>query len=104
MGANSDTFGGLSGVGDLIATCLSKHSRNRFVGEEIGKGRKLTEILSEMDMVAEGVKTTKSVYDLSKKHNVDMPISNWVYNILFNEKDPKSEVIELMTRDLKNEK
>ena len=104
MGANSDTFGGLSGVGDLIATCLSKHSRNRFVGEEIGKGRKLTEILSEMDMVAEGVKTTKSVYDLSKKHNVDMPISNGVYNILFNEKDPKSEVIELMTRDLKNEK
>ena len=103
MGANSETFNGLSGVGDLIATCLSKHSRNRFVGEEIGKGKKLKAILNEMDMVAEGVKTTKSVYDLSKNHKVDMPISKGVYNILFNEKNPKTEVIQLMTRDLKNE-
>ena len=104
MGANADTFNGLSGVGDLIATCLSKHSRNRFVGEEIGKGKKLKEILNQMDMVAEGVKTTKSVYDLSKKHQIDMPICEGVYDILFNDKDPKSKVIELMTRDLKDEK
>jgi glycerol-3-phosphate dehydrogenase (NAD(P)+) len=103
MGANPETFSGLSGIGDLIATCLSKHSRNRFVGEEIGKGRKLTEILNEMNMVAEGVKTTKSVYDLSSKHEIDMPICRGVNDILFNGENPKSKVIELMTRDLKKE-
>lgn len=104
MGANSETFSGLSGIGDLIATCLSKHSRNRYVGQEIGKGNKLPEILDKMSMVAEGVKTTRSVYDLSKKHQIDMPICEGVYNILFNEDDPKTKVIELMTRNLKDEK
>ena len=104
MGANCETFSGLSGIGDLIATCLSKHSRNRYVGQEIGKGNKLPEILDKMSMVAEGVKTTKSVYDLSKKHQIDMPICEGVYNILFNEDDPKTKVIELMTRNLKDEK
>ena len=103
MGANSDTFNGLSGVGDLIATCLSKHSRNRFVGEEIGKGHKLIDILNRMNMIAEGVKTTKSVHDLSNKYQIDMPICDGVYDILFNGKNPKSKVIELMTRDLKKE-
>ena len=104
MGAKESTFSGLSGIGDLIATCLSKHSRNRYVGEEIGKGESLSSILDSMNMVAEGVKTTSSVYDISKKYNLDMPISNGVYNILFNDNDPKSIVSELMNRDLVNEK
>ena len=103
MGAKESTFSGLSGIGDLIATCLSKHSRNRYVGEEIGKGESLSSILDSMDMVAEGVKTTRSVYDLSKKYNLDMPISEGVNNILFNDKNPKSIVSELMNRDLVNE-
>jgi len=103
MGANSTTFNGLSGIGDLIATCLSKHSRNRYVGEEIAKGNKLSDILDKMDMVAEGVKTTRSVYDLSKKYDVEMPISNGIYHVLFKENDPKTIVSRLMTRDLKHE-
>jgi len=103
MGVNSDTFSGLSGIGDLIVTCLSIHSRNRYVGEEIGKGKTLVSILDKMDMVAEGIRTTQSVYDLSKKYQVEMPISEGVYQILFNEKNPKEIVSELMTRDLKLE-
>jgi len=103
MGVNSDTFSGLSGIGDLIVTCLSIHSRNRYVGEEIGKGKTLVSILDKMDMVAEGIRTTQSVYDLSKKYQVEMPISEGVYQILFNEKNPKEIVSELMSRDLKLE-
>jgi len=103
MGVNSNTFSGLSGIGDLIVTCLSIHSRNRYVGEEIGKGKTLVSILDKMDMVAEGIRTTQSVYDLSKKYQVEMPISEGVYQILFNEKNPKEIVSELMTRDLKLE-
>ncbi len=103
MGANPDTFSGLSGIGDLIATCLSRHSRNRYVGEAIGNGQSLSSILDEMDMVAEGVRTTQSVHDLAKKHQVEMPISEGVYQILFNEKDPKKIVTALMTRDLTHE-
>ena len=103
MGVNSDTFSGLSGIGDLIVTCLSIHSRNRYVGEEIGKGKTLVSILDKMDMVAEGIITTQPVYDLSNKHQVEMPISKVVYKILFNEKNPKEIVSELMTRDLKLE-
>ena len=103
MGAKPDTFYGLSGVGDLIATCLSRHSRNRFVGEAIGNGKTLKLILKEMDMVAEGVKTTQSVHDLSEKYLVEMPISEGVYQILFNGKDPKRVVTQLMTRDLIHE-
>ena len=103
MGANSDTFSGLSGIGDLIVTCLSSYSRNRYVGEELGKGKTLVSILDKMDMVAEGIRTTQSVYDLSKKYQVEMPISEGVYQILFNEKNPKEIVSELMNRDLKLE-
>ena len=103
MGANSTTFNGLSGIGDLIATCLSNHSRNRYVGEKIGKGDKLSDILDKMHMVAEGVKTTRSVYDLSKKYDVEMPISNGIFNVLFKEKTPRTIVAKLMTRDLKHE-
>ena len=104
MGAIAETFSGLSGVGDLIVTCYSRHSRNRFVGEEIGKGKPLDLILEKMEMVAEGVKTTKSVRDLSIKYHVEMPISEGVFQILFNKKDPEEMVTSLMTRDLTHER
>jgi glycerol-3-phosphate dehydrogenase (NAD(P)+) len=104
MGAELQTFSGLSGMGDLIVTCMSRHSRNRFVGEEIGKGKSLDLILSEMVMVAEGVKTTKSVFELSNKFSVETPISLQVYEALFNKKNPHNAVKDLMTRDPKEEK
>ncbi len=104
MGAKPETFFGLAGIGDLMATCLSKHSRNRYVGEELGKGRKLDEILSEMKMVAEGVKTAKSVVQLRNKYKVPMPIASAMEAVLFHNADPKVKVKELMTRDLKKEK
>ncbi|MBI1807478.1 MAG: NAD(P)-dependent glycerol-3-phosphate dehydrogenase [Ignavibacteria bacterium] len=103
MGAKPQTFAGLSGIGDLIATCMSKHSRNRHVGEEIGKGRKLSDVLAEMVMVAEGVATTRSVHDLALKHNVELPIANEVYEVLFENKDPIIATSDLMTRDAKGE-
>lgn len=103
MGAQSSTFAGLSGMGDLIVTCMSRHSRNRHVGEEIGKGRKLQEVIDEMIMVAEGVKTTLSAYELSKKLNVEMPITEQIYNTLFNEKPAHQAMLDLMTRKSKEE-
>ncbi len=103
MGAQSDTFAGLSGMGDLIVTCMSKHSRNRHVGEEIGKGRSLQEILDEMVMVAEGVKTTLSAYELSKLKKVEMPITEQIYLTLFEGKDPNKAMLDLMTRESKIE-
>ena len=104
MGAQVETFSGLSGMGDLIVTCMSKHSRNRYVGEEIGKGRSLQQVLDEMVMVAEGVKTTRSVHQLKEKFPVDTPISREVYEVLFNNKNPHEAVRELMTRGPKEEK
>ncbi len=103
LGAKSETFAGLSGVGDLITTCASKHSRNRYVGERIGKGEKLEEILSSMTMIAEGVETTRAGYDLSRLHEVEMPITREVYKVLFENKAPGEAVWELMGRDLKPE-
>lgn len=103
LGAHNDTFSGLTGMGDLIVTCTSQHSRNRFVGHQIGKGRKLDEIIKSMNMVAEGIKTTKSVYDWSVKNQVDMPITSAVYRVLFEDEDPKDALNSLMTRDPKNE-
>ncbi len=103
MGAQRETFAGLSGIGDLIVTCLSKHSRNRYVGEEIGRGRKLDEILADMKMVAEGVKTATSVHQLLNKYQVEMPISEIMYKVLFKGMDPIQAVRNLMTRDLKDE-
>jgi glycerol-3-phosphate dehydrogenase (NAD(P)+) len=103
MGAQQQTFAGLSGIGDLIATCMSKHSRNRHVGEEIGKGRKLNDVLAGMVMVAEGVATTRSVHDLGIKYNVELPIVNEVYQVLFEDKDPVIAASDLMTRDAKGE-
>jgi glycerol-3-phosphate dehydrogenase (NAD(P)+) len=99
LGAEKLTFTGLSGIGDLIVTCLSRHSRNRYVGEEIGKGKTLDEILGSMKMVAEGVNTTRSAVQLSEKHNIPMPITLEVYNVLFDGKNPLNAVSDLMSRD-----
>jgi glycerol-3-phosphate dehydrogenase (NAD(P)+) len=82
---------------------MSRHSRNRHVGEEIGKGRKLRDVLGEMIMVAEGVATTKSVHDLAIKHGVELPISEQVYKVLFHDKPPLDATAELMTREAKGE-
>ena len=103
MGARPDTFAGLSGIGDLLLTCTGALSRNYTVGKKIGEGKKLQEILSEMRMVAEGVKTAKSVYNLSKKLDVEMPICHEIYRILYEDESPVVAVRKLMTRDLKNE-
>jgi len=103
LGARSSTFAGLSGMGDLIVTCMSRHSRNRHVGEEIGKGRKLQDILDEMVMVAEGVKTTISAYEIAKKKNVEMPITEQIYLTLFQGKSPHQAMLDLMTRQSKIE-
>ncbi len=103
MGAQRKTFNGLSGFGDLIVTCLSRHSRNRQLGEAIGKGRSLKEITSEMNMVAEGIYTAKSVHQLRLKHNVAMPIHEAIYKVLFENKEPRTSVIELMKRRLSEE-
>jgi glycerol-3-phosphate dehydrogenase (NAD(P)+) len=103
LGADRETFYGLSGIGDLIVTCASKHSRNRFVGEQIGLGRKLDEILSEMKMVAEGVSTSKSALQLAKKNNVEVPIIEKVNEILFNGISPVEATRDLMLRALKAE-
>lgn len=104
MGANPATFAGLSGMGDLIVTCMSKHSRNRYVGEQIGKGIRLDEILKNMTMVAEGVKTTRSANQLSKEYKIEMPITEQVYKILFEDKNAKKALNELMMREPKQEK
>jgi len=103
MGARPETFAGLSGMGDLIVTCMSRHSRNRFVGEQIGKGKKLKQVLKSMDMIAEGVETSRSASQLAKKHKVETPITNEVYKILFEDKDPVKATTDLMTRDMKSE-
>jgi glycerol-3-phosphate dehydrogenase (NAD(P)+) len=103
LGAKRETFAGLSGLGDLVTTCISQFSRNRFVGEQIGKGKTLKEVESEMIMVAEGIKTTRSAYGLSLKHQVEMPITQQVYQVLFENKKPREAITELMTRDPKSE-
>ena len=103
MGANALTLSGLAGLGDLILTCTGELSRNRSVGIKLGKGMELTNILRDMRMVAEGIKTTRAAYDLSKKMEVAMPITEQVYYILYQNKNPKEAVTELMTRDLKVE-
>lgn len=103
LGANPFTFAGLSGMGDLITTCFSKYSRNRYVGEQIGRGKTLKATLEGMVMVAEGVRTTKSAYDLCMKHKVEMPITHQVYRILYENLDPGRALTELMTREPKSE-
>ncbi len=96
MGARRETFAGLSGLGDLATTCLSRHSRNRSLGEEIGKGKNLDEVLKSTEMVVEGVDTCKAAYQLSKRYRVSMPIVEAVYGILFKKRDPRDTVKALM--------
>lgn len=103
MGAKQVTFSGLSGLGDLITTCFSPRSRNRTVGEKLGNGKSLKQILASMEMVAEGVDTSKAVYKLSKKLKIDMPISTEVYKILFANKKPAKALADLMNRKTKAE-
>jgi len=98
MGARRETFMGLSGLGDLATTCLSPHSRNRGLGEEIGKGKSLRKILEQTEMVVEGVETAKSAYALAKKYRVSMPITEAVHHILFNRCNPREAVKALMQR------
>jgi glycerol-3-phosphate dehydrogenase (NAD(P)+) len=103
MGAKPATFMGLSGMGDLVLTCTGELSRNRQVGLRLGKGQKLLDILGQMKMVAEGVKTTEAVHGLGKKLGVELPITEQVYEVLYNGKDPELAVRELMGRELKQE-
>lgn len=103
MGAKRSTFGGLSGIGDLIVTCTSMHSRNRRAGIDIGKGKKLEEILNGTDMVIEGVRTTKSAFGLAKQKNIEMPITEEIYHLLYDDTDVRSAVINLMTRSKTHE-
>ena len=103
LGAQPQTFAGLSGLGDLVVTCTSRYSRNRRVGEEIGRGRSLHAVTRSMHMVAEGVYSTVAVRNLACKLNVDMPITNAVYAILFEGKSPLDAVHELMSRSAKDE-
>ncbi len=103
MGAKRKTFSGLSGLGDMVTTCFSPKSRNRYVGEQLGKGKFIDDILSSMEMVAEGVDTVKSVYKLSLKHKVYMPITHEVYHVIYKNKPPIDAVSSLMNRKLKSE-
>ncbi|MBO4630924.1 MAG: NAD(P)-dependent glycerol-3-phosphate dehydrogenase [Lentisphaeria bacterium] len=105
LGGEAATFSGLSGIGDLIVTCMSRHSRNRYVGEELGKGRKLSEIIESMGMVvAEGVKTAESAHELAARLQVETPLIDTIYDILYHDKSPADAVTELMTRKAKSEK
>ncbi len=103
MGGRRATFAGLAGTGDLITTCFSPFGRNLSVGRAVGKGRKLAEVLTRMEQVAEGVATTRSVRALARRHHVEMPITEQVYQMLFENKSPHRAVSDLMQRDLKDE-
>ncbi len=103
MGGNATTFYGLSGAGDLIATCFSQHSRNRRVGEELGRGKPLAEIIGSMQMVAEGIPTAKSAYECARKLKIDTPIIDQVYAMLYEGKKPARALQELLQRDQKAE-
>lgn len=103
LGGDPMTVSGLSGIGDLVVTCLSRHSRNRYVGEQIGKGKSLDDVVSHMEMVAEGVPTTKAVVALSRRLGVEMPITVAVYEMLFENKPAEEAIMDLMTREPKQE-
>jgi glycerol-3-phosphate dehydrogenase (NAD(P)+) len=103
LGGNPLTFAGLAGMGDLIATCVSKLSRNRFVGEELGKGRKLDDIVAEMNMVAEGVKSSRPLCDLARRNDVEVPIAEHVVKVLYEGVEPAEMVASLMLRQAKPE-
>jgi glycerol-3-phosphate dehydrogenase (NAD(P)+) len=102
-GAEHETFSGLAGLGDLITTCMSIHGRNRHVGKRLGKGEKLSGILASMPKVAEGVFTAKSVYEKSRQMGLDMPITSEVYRVLYEDKEPRAAVADLMLRRPRSE-
>ncbi|MBU0549588.1 MAG: NAD(P)-dependent glycerol-3-phosphate dehydrogenase [Candidatus Omnitrophica bacterium] len=103
MGAKGSTFSGISGLGDLVTTCISPFSRNRCLGEQIGKGRRLKLVINKTKMVVEGVATAKAAYRLAYKYRIDMPITKQVYAVLYKNKNPGKAVRDLMTRSLKEE-
>jgi len=103
MGARAETFMGLAGIGDLVTTCASPLSRNHRVGEAVGEGGKPADVLAAMEQVAEGVPTTKSALALARRHGVEMPITEQVAHVLFDNKDPREAVRDLMARKLKAE-
>ena len=100
---NPKTFMGLSGLGDIIVTCTSQHSRNRYVGEELGKGKKIEEIVTNMNMVSEGAETIKALYVIIQENNIKAPIFSALYEVIYKEK-PVTELVSLfMNRDLRSE-
>ncbi len=103
MGAKSETFAGLAGTGDLIATCISKHSRNRWAGEQLAKGYSVAQITGQTNMVVEGVRATNVAFNLAQKTGIDMPITTELYRVIYQGKDVKTAVLDLMTRDRKAE-
>ena len=103
FGANPSTFFGLSGVGDLVTTCFSQHGRNLRVGRELGQGKKIKDILAGMEMVAEGVDSAEAVHQLCERAGLHLAIVGEVYNILFHDKNPRQAVIDLLSRDAKEE-
>lgn len=103
LGAEASTFSGLAGLGDLVTTCCSPYGRNRAVGERLGRGESLQQILSTMQAVAEGVLTTRSVYELAQQRQIDMPITNEIYQVLFEAKSPEAATNSLMLRPPREE-
>ncbi|MEO1994196.1 MAG: NAD(P)H-dependent glycerol-3-phosphate dehydrogenase [Planctomycetaceae bacterium] len=103
LGADSATFSGLAGMGDLITTCTSPFGRNRYVGQRLGQGLSLSEVLEEMDAVAEGITTARSVHDMGLRHEIDMPIMREVYRVLFENRSPEQATQNLMLRPPKGE-
>ncbi|HOW36329.1 MAG TPA: NAD(P)H-dependent glycerol-3-phosphate dehydrogenase [Candidatus Omnitrophota bacterium] len=103
LGAKRETFFGLTGLGDLVTTCVNSHSRNRFVGEQCGRGKSIGEIITSTEMVAEGITTVKAVLALGRKHKVAIPITKEVYNLLYKKKPATKAVSDLMRRKLKTE-
>lgn len=103
LGGDLRTFNGLSGIGDLIVTCTSKHSRNRQAGIEIASGKSLEDTLETVFMTVEGVSACQSFYKIAKQHNIEMPITFSLYNVLFNNADPEDEIKKLLNRDKKSE-
>lgn len=102
-GAEAATFYGLAGLGDLVTTCISRHGRNRHVGESLARGERLADILARMTMVAEGIYTTRSVYHEAQQLGIDMPITTEIYRVLYEGKDPRAAVDDLMGREPKSE-
>lgn len=103
LGAKKETFSGLSGMGDLVVTCMSKHSRNRFVGEQLGKGIPLETVMKNMKMVAEGVETCRGVVALAEEADIETPIVDAVYRVMYEGHDPQKATYELLTRDIEME-